>query len=43
MVVPLPAAVLDLSSLSLTLGLIVLLLALFVERPLDLQSSRRYY
>ena len=36
LVVPLPAAVLDLFlSLSLTLGLIVLLLALFVERPLD--------
>ena len=36
LVVPLPPAVLDLFlSLSLTLGLIVLLLALFVERPLD--------
>ncbi|HKK53325.1 MAG TPA: flagellar biosynthesis protein FlhA [Myxococcota bacterium] len=36
LVVPLPAAVLDLFlSLSLTLGLLVLLLALFVERPLD--------
>jgi len=36
LVVPLPAAVLDLFlSLSLTLGLIVLLLAVFVERPLD--------
>lgn len=36
LVVPLPAAVLDIFlSLSLTLGLVVLLLALFVERPLD--------
>ena len=36
LVVPLPAAVLDFFlSLSLTLGLLVLLLALFVERPLD--------
>ena len=36
LVVPLPSAVLDLFlSLSLTMGLVVLLLALFVERPLD--------
>ncbi len=36
LVVPLPAPVLDLFlSLSLTTGLIVLMLALFVERPLD--------
>jgi len=36
LVVPLPASVLDFFlSLSLTLGLLVLLLALFVERPLD--------
>ena len=36
LVVPLPAVVLDFFlSLSLTLGLLVLLLALFVERPLD--------
>ncbi len=36
LVVPLPAVVLDLFlSLSLTVGLLVLLLALFVERPLD--------
>ncbi len=36
LVVPLPAPVLDFFlSLSLTLGLLVLLLALFVERPLD--------
>ncbi|MFK7898694.1 MAG: flagellar biosynthesis protein FlhA [Myxococcota bacterium] len=36
MVVPVPASVLDVFlSLSLTLGLLVLLLALFVEKPLD--------